>query len=70
MSYLTKPPVRFIKPHRDVQSLARMRRQARAIEDNGLKTEATQLLRYGVCPCVTMRAYANCCGPIHGDLNA
>jgi hypothetical protein len=69
MSFLTKPPVRFVKPRRDMQSLARMRRQAKAIEDNGIKTAATQLLRFNVCPCVTLRVYDKCCGPLHGDLS-
>jgi hypothetical protein len=56
-------------PHKDLKALARWREQAREIEDRDVVTTTTQLLRFGVCPCISMGRYSTCCGPKHGDLS-
>ena len=56
------------RAHRDLYSLAPLRKQARRMESNGNITGATQLLRFGVCPCIIFGKYNQCCGPLHGSL--
>lgn len=61
-------PVAHQLPHRTLRDLRRWQDKARSLEADEVKTTATQLLRYGVCPCVAMGVYASCCGPFHGPL--
>ncbi len=56
------------KPFRDLESLAKYRRKAREFEANNISTTVTQLLRYGVCPCIALGKYSTCCKQLHGDL--
>lgn len=55
-------------PNRDLHSLAGMREQARLMERNGRKNTATQLVLFGVCPCVALGRYDTCCKIRHGAL--
>ena len=57
------------KPFRDLKFLAEYRRKAREFEANNISTTVTQLLRYGVCPCIALGRYTTCCKVKHGDLS-
>jgi hypothetical protein len=56
------------RPFRDLRNLAEWRKTARALENEKHVTLITQLLRYGVCPCVGMGRYSTCCEKLHGLL--
>ena len=58
------------RPNKLIGELRDWRAKARQIEHDGLINTVTQLLRFGVCPCVAMGRYSTCCKPKHGPLNA
>jgi hypothetical protein len=46
---------------RKLEELVRSRRKAQALEDRGVRTLVTQLLRFGVCPCIALGRFSTCC---------
>jgi hypothetical protein len=56
------------RPYRDIKNLAQLRQKARMLEDGAMRSLATQLLRYGVCPCMAMGRYSTCCQKKHGPI--
>jgi hypothetical protein len=58
------------RPNRNWAQLTPYRLQALELEKGGVKTTATQLLRYGVCPCIALghSYYLKCCFARHGSI--
>lgn len=50
-----------------LNELARARLLERHKRENEHFAEVSQMLRFGVCPCIVQGRYSTCCAPKHGD---
>jgi hypothetical protein len=58
----------LMRQHGLIQQMAQERIHALRAADLDRQQLISQLLHFGVCPCIVQGRYSTCCAPKHGDL--